>query len=255
MVDTTAFSKKELIHCDLSYLWHPFTQMKEWLQQDPLFIHRGEGNYLLDREGNRYLDGVSSLWANIHGHGRQEINEAIMEQLQKIAHSTLLGLAHPLAAILAQRLSGLAPGKIKWAFYSDSGSTAVEIAIKMAFQYWRNIGKTEKIRFICLQEGYHGDTIGSVSVGGIDLFHTIYSQLLFHSIKAPSPYLYCRENRIPLEEGGEACASDVERILEKHHREAAAFVLEPLVQGAGGILPFPPWLSADLRLAPSITAS
>ena len=137
-------SKKDLIDFDLNCLWHPFTQMVEWSQQDPLFITRGEGNYLIDLDGNRYLDGVSSLWANIHGHGRREINAAIEEQLRKISHTTLLGLSHPNAAILAQRLSMIAPGKLKRVFYSESGSTAVEIAIKMAFQYWQNIGRVSR---------------------------------------------------------------------------------------------------------------
>ncbi len=236
----SSFSKRELIENDLNYLWHPFTQMKEWSQNDPLFIIKGEGNFLIDIEGNRYIDGVSSLWANIHGHGRSEINRAIKKQLEQISHSTLLGLTHPNAAILAKRLSQIAPGELKWVFYSESGSTAVEIAIKMAFQYWQNIGKTEKTKFVCLKEGYHGDTIGSVSVGGIDLFHKIYAPLLFESFKAPSPYLQCLERGIPLDKGAEFCAAEVEKILQKHQHEIAAFILEPLIQGAGGMLPFPP---------------
>lgn len=240
MNDAQSSSKKDLIDFDLNCLWHPFTQMEEWSQQDPLFITRGEGNYLIDLDGNRYLDGVSSLWANIHGHGRREINAAIEEQLRKISHTTLLGLSHPNAAILAQRLSSIAPGKLKRVFYSESGSTAVEIAIKMAFQYWQNIGQPAKKKFICLQEGYHGDTIGSVSVGGIDLFHQIYSPLLFDSIKIPSPYMKVLEDKIPFERGAEHCANEVEKILRESHSETAALILEPLVQGAGGILPFPP---------------
>ncbi len=240
MNDTLPYSKKELLNYDLNYLWHPFTQMKEWSQEDPLFIIKGEGNYLIDLDGNRYLDGVSSLWANVHGHGRKEINTAIEQQLRQISHSTLLGLSHPNASILAQRLSQITPGKLKRVFYSESGSTAVEIAIKMAFQYWQNIGKHRKTKFICLQEGYHGDTIGSVSVGGIDLFHQIYSPLLFDSIKAPSPYLQILKNKLTFEEGAEHCAEAMEKILSEHHSETAAFILEPMVQGAGGILPFPP---------------
>ncbi len=240
MNDAQSYTKKDLLNFDLNCLWHPFTQMKEWSQQDPLFIIKGEGNYLIDLDGNRYLDGVSSLWANIHGHGRKEINAAIEKQLQQISHSTLLGLSHPNAAILAQRLSQITPGKLKRIFYSESGSTAVEIAIKMAFQYWQNIGKPAKTKFISLQEGYHGDTIGSVSVGGIDLFHKIYSPLLFESINAPSPYMQIQKNKLPFEKGAEYCTAEVEKILQKHHSETAAFILEPMVQGAGGILPFPP---------------
>ncbi len=238
--DSENFTKQELIHYDLTHLWHPFTQMQEWTGQGPLFIAGGEGNYLIDVDGNRYIDGVASLWANIHGHGRKEINNAIEKQLNSIAHSTLLGLSHPPAAILAKRLSEISPGQLQWVFYSESGSTAVEIALKMAFQYWQNTGHPDKVKFVCLAEGYHGDTIGAVSVGGIDLFHQIYDPLLFRSFKIPSPYLYCQENQIPLSEGAEPCAQELEKVLEKHHREIAALILEPMIQGAGGMLLFPP---------------
>lgn len=240
MTHTTSMWKEELIKDDLNHLWHPFTQMNEWSQQDPLFILRGDGNYLIDIDGNRYLDGISSLWANIHGHGRERINQAIERQLKLISHSTLLGLSHPPGATLARRLSRLAPGKLKRVFYSESGSAAVEIAIKMAFQYWQNMGNPKKTKFICLQEGYHGDTVGSVSVGGIDLFHKIYSPLLFGSFKVPCPYKKCLEEGFPFEKGAESCAAEVEKILQRHHNETAALILEPLVQGAGGILPSPP---------------
>lgn len=238
-MNNMVLDKKELLDNDKNHLWHPFTQMKEWDQSEPLVIDKGQGNYLIDIDGNRYLDGVSSLWANIHGHGREEINQAITDQLKKISHSTLLGLTHPNAVILAKQLSEIAPKNLNWVFYSESGSTAVEIAIKMAFQYWQNSGKKEKTGFICLEEGYHGDTIGAVSVGGIELFHEIYSPLLFKSHKAPSPYLYCKRNKIPLDEGAGLCADEVKKLLEKHHNEIAAVILEPLMQGAGGMLPFP----------------
>ena len=233
-------SKETILKYDINHLWHPFTQMKEWSTHMPLIIQKGEGNYLIDIDGNRYLDGVSSLWANIHGHRRTEINEAISKQLDLISHSTLLGLTHPSAAILAHRLAQISPGPLRWVFYSESGSTAVEIALKIAFQYWQNMGRSSKTTFLCLKEGYHGDTLGSVSVGGIDLFHKIYSPLLFHSYKAPSPYMYCRQQGLPIEEGADACAEQVEEILAQHHDRIAGFILEPLVQGAGGILPFPP---------------
>ncbi len=240
MKDINLLNKSELLENDKNHLWHPFTQMKEWAQTEPLIIVEGEGNYLIDIDGNRYLDGVSSLWANIHGHKRKEINQAISGQLQKISHTTLLGLTHPNAVILAQNISQIAPGNLKWVFYSESGSTAVEIALKMAFQYWQNSGKVKKTGFVCLGEGYHGDTIGAVSVGGIDLFHNIYSPLLFKSYKVPSPYLYCKKHNIPLDNGAEFCADEVKKLLEKHHEKIAAFIIEPLIQGAGGMLPFPP---------------
>jgi len=233
-------SEGELVKDDLNHLWHPFTQMKEWSRKDPLCIMKGEGNFLIDISGNRYLDGVSSLWANIHGHGREEINRAIKAQLEQISHSTLLGLTHPNAAVLAERLTRVAPQGLDWVFYSESGSTAVEIALKMAFQYWQNSGKPAKTKFICLKEGYHGDTLGAVSVGGIDLFHKVYSPLLFEAFKAPCPYLHCLEHRISPVQGAEFCAAAVEKILKAHAHETAAFILEPLIQGAGGMLPFPP---------------
>lgn len=240
------FREQELQEWDLEHLWHPFTQMKEWSSQEPLFIVRGEGNYLIDMHGRPYIDGVSSLWANIHGHGREEINQAIQKQLKQLAHCTLLGLAHPSSAILARKLIQISPPGLKWVFYSESGSTAVEIALKMAFQYWQNKGNKQKRGFICLKEGYHGDTLGSVSVGGINLFHQIYGPLLFETIKLPCPYLRCKEAGIPLSEGARLCASDLEQVLEKRHKEIAAFILEPLIQGAGGMLPSPP---GYLRLA------
>ncbi len=239
-MDWKKYTKDELIKWDLEHLWHPFTQMKEWSAQPPLFIARGEGNHLVDLEGKRYIDGVASLWANIHGHGRVEITRAIEQQLKELDHSTLLGLTHPSASILAKRLTELAPPGLRWVFYSESGSTAVEIALKMAFQYWQNKGHGQKTKFICLKEGYHGDTLGAVSVGGIGLFHDIYGPLLFESIKLPCPYLRCKEAGVPLQEGSELCASDLEKILHKHHHETAAFILEPRIQGAGGMLPAPP---------------
>ncbi len=242
-----SISREDLIRYDRECLWHPFTQMKEWSGDDPLFIERGEGNYLIDMDGRRYLDGVSSLWANIHGHGREEITRAAAEQLRAVAHSTLLGLAHPPAALLAHRLVRAAPGDLSRVFYSECGSSATEIAVKMAFQFWHNQGKPRKNRFICLKEGYHGDTIGAVSVGGIDLFHQVYGPLLFDTLKAPSPYLDCLEHHVPLSEGADFCASRMERILEKHHGETAAVILEPLLQGAGGILPFPPGYLKKVR--------
>lgn len=247
MDNVNLLDRKELYENDKNHLWHPFTQMKEWAQTEPLIIVEGEGNYLIDIDGNRYLDGASSLWANIHGHKRREINQAITDQLQKISHSTLLGLTHPTAVILAQHLSQIAHGNLKRVFYSESGSTAVEIAIKMAFQYWQNTGKIKKTGFICLEEGYHGDTIGAVSVGGIDLFHNTYSPLLFKSYKAPSPYLYCKKHGIPIDNGAEFCADEVKKLLKKHHDKIAALIIEPLIQGAGGMLPFPPGYLKKVR--------
>jgi adenosylmethionine-8-amino-7-oxononanoate aminotransferase len=213
----------DLARLDHDHLWHPFTQQQGWVEEEPLLIERGEGCYLIDVEGNRYLDGHSSLWCNVHGHRHPTIDRAIHEQVDRVSHTTMLGLSHPGAAELAARLVEIAPGGLSRVFYSDSGATAAEIALKMAFQYHRQRGDTERSTFVHLREAYHGDTIGSVSVGGIDLFHATYEPLLFPTLIA---------------EPGDAGA--MERLLAERHREVAAVILEPLVQGAGGILVHPP---------------
>ncbi len=175
------YSVKNWPELDKKYIWHPFTQMEEWLQSQPLVIERAEGNFLIDTEGRRYLDGVSSLWVNVHGHRKEAIDLAIIMQLGKLAHSTLLGLAAVPSIELAEKLVAITPEGLNRVFYSDSGSTAVEVALKIAFQYWRNLGFEKKRLFATLSQAYHGDTIGSVSLGGIDLFHSIFHPLLFQN--------------------------------------------------------------------------
>ncbi len=171
---------------DRRYLWHPFTQQRGWLDEDAPIIERAEGTTLIDTEGTRYIDGVSSLWANVHGHRHAGIDAAVREQLGKVAHSTMLGLTHPPAIELARRLVEIAPSGLQRVFYSDSGSTAAEIALKMAYQYWQQRGGEDarKTEFVSLRDAYHGDTIGSVSLGGLDLFHETYRPLLFKTLKA-----------------------------------------------------------------------
>ncbi len=230
-----------LRRADEAHLWHPFTQMAEWVGGDPVVIASGEREFLIDTEGNRYIDGASSLWCNLHGHRRREIDEAIRAQLDRVAHSTLLGLASAPSIELAERLAAITPDGLTRVFYSDSGATAVEVALKMAFQYWRQCRppRPEKTKFVCLDLAYHGDTLGAVSVGGIDLFHSMYRPLLFETIRAPSPYCY----RCPLREDaatcGVACAGAMEEILSARADEVAAVILEPLVQGAGGMITHP----------------
>jgi adenosylmethionine-8-amino-7-oxononanoate aminotransferase len=210
---------------DRDRIWHPFTQQRAWCEEEPLMIERGEGSHLIASDGRRYIDGVSSLWCNVHGHRHAGIDAAVAAQLEKIAHSTMLGLAHPGAAELADRLVELAPSGLSRVFYSESGSTAVEIALKMAFQFQLQRGgqHTRRTSFVHLRESYHGDTIGSVSVGGIDLFHSTYRPLLF-----PTHVV----------EPGDA--DDLERVLSVHEEEIAAVIVEPLVQGAAGMLTHPP---------------
>jgi adenosylmethionine-8-amino-7-oxononanoate aminotransferase len=203
---------------DKQYLWHPFTQMKDWVENDQLIIEKGNGVYLYDTKGKKYIDGVSSLWVTVHGHRHQKLNQAIKKQLDKIAHSTLLGLGNVPSIELAKKLVEIAPKGLDKVFYSDAGSTAVEIALKIAFQYHQLIGQKKKARFITLANAYHGDTIGSVSVGGIDLFHKIYKPLLFKSLKAPVDLFA------------------IEKVMQNHHQEIAALIVEPLIQAAAGML-------------------
>ncbi len=212
--------------------------MLEWTDTDPLVIERGEGNYLIDTEGRRYLDGISSLWVNIHGHCRDALDKAIIEQLGMVAHSTLLGLSSIPSIALAEKLVKIVPEGLTRAFYSDSGSTAVEVALKMAFQYWRNLGRHTKRKFVTLTEAYHGDTIGSVSLGQIDLFHSIFQPLLFHTFSLPTPFPYRYPDLSP-EECRDRSLDRLRALAEDHAEEIAAVVVEPLVQGAAGMIVHP----------------
>ena len=234
---------------DKRHIWHPFTQMKDYIQEKPLIIERGEGSFLWDIYGNKYLDGISSLWVTVHGHCREEITHAITEQVKKVSHTTLLGLSHPPAIELAKRLAQITPKGLNKVFYSDSGATAVEIALKMAFQYWlqKSNGYSDRKKFVSLKNAYHGDTIGAVSVGGIDLFHKTYQPLLFDSLKGESPYCYrCNLGKTyPSCDLG--CLTQIEDVIKKHHHETSALIIEPLVQGASGMLVSPPGYLKGIR--------
>ncbi len=221
---------------DKQYVWHPFTHMSLWLEDDPLVITHGEGLYLVDSDGNRYLDAISSLWCNVHGHRVKEIDDAIINQLGKIAHTTQLGLANDQAAILAEKLIQIAPKGLAKVFYSDSGATATEIAFKMAAQYWWNIGRPQKHEFIGLTEAYHGDTVGAMSVGMTSAFHKPYKPLLFPVHYSPAPFPY----RYPVDGNCLAHALNaMETILKQHNHSIAAICLEPLVMGAAGMIVHP----------------
>jgi adenosylmethionine-8-amino-7-oxononanoate transaminase len=216
---------------DHRYIWHPFTQQQGWVEEEPVIIESAEGTTLTDTEGRRYIDGVSSLWCNVHGHAHPKLDAAVRAQLGKVAHTTMLGLSHRPAIELAKRLTEIAPPGLSRVFYSDSGSTATEIALKIAFQYWAQNGD-ERQKFITLEDAYHGDTLGSVSAGGIDLFHATYRPLLFDTLKAAPGDI-----------------ADMERLLAQHEGEVAAVMMEPLVQGAAGMLVHPPgYLGAVRRL-------
>ena len=232
---------------DHAYLWHPFTQMKEWLAETPLVIERAEGNYLFDSAGNRYFDGVSSLWCNVHGHGRPEIVEAIARQAATLAHSTLLGLTHPLAAELGQRLIEIAPPGLQRVFYSDAGATAVEIALKMAFQYWPLRGEPSRDLFVTLTEAYHGDTVGAVSLGYSETFHRWHRGLLFPCLKINPPHFYRSYRRETAADALRHALAEAEQVLTRDRKRLAALVVEPLMQGAAGMWNHPVEYLAGLR--------
>ena len=221
---------------DKKVLWHPFTSMTEWMEGDPLVIERAEGRYLIDDGGRRYFDAVSSLWVTTHGHSHPSIVRAIEHQARALDHSTMLGLAHPTAIELAERLVALAPPGLTRVFYSDSGSTAVEIALKQAFQYWAHVGRPEKRRFLHLSDAYHGDTLGAVGVGGIPIFHRIFGPLIVAGLTLDTPAPATGESTAY---ALERALTQLERALDSQGHEIAALVMEPLIQGAAGMLCHP----------------
>ncbi|MGG1229120.1 adenosylmethionine--8-amino-7-oxononanoate transaminase [Bacillus halotolerans] len=236
---------QDLIEKSKKHLWLPFTQMKDY-DKHPLIIESGNGIKVKDINGKEYYDGFSSVWLNVHGHRKKELDEAIIKQLGKIAHSTLLGMTNVPATELAETLTEISPEKLTRVFYSDSGAEAMEIALKMAFQYWKNIGKPEKQKFIAMKNGYHGDTIGAVSVGSIELFHHVYGPLMFDSYKAPIPYVYRSESGDPVQSRDE-CLYALEQLLKEHHHEIAALSIESMVQGASGMIVMPAGYLAGVR--------
>jgi len=240
--------KKDWVAKGRTLIWHPFTQMKEWEDQEPTIIVTGNGTTLTDLEGNRYLDGASSIWVNVHGHRNKTIDQALIRQIKKISHTTLLGLSNLPAIELAEKLIKIAPkgesssGRLAKVFYSDDGSTAVEVAVKIAFSYWRNRGKPyrKKKKFIAFDNAYHGDTIGSVSLGGIDLFHHAYQPLLFQTIRVPSPTCYRCPLSLTYPSCKTACIDEVEKAMKRHAGQVAGLIIEPLIQAAAGMLSAPP---------------
>ncbi|MBI3607802.1 MAG: adenosylmethionine--8-amino-7-oxononanoate transaminase [Nitrospirae bacterium] len=234
---------------DHAHLWHPFTQMREWAAEPPLIITEGEGVKVRDVEGRWYWDGVSSLWVNLHGHRKTEIDRAIVAQLSQIAHSTLLGCSSPPAILLAERLVALAPPGLTKVFYSDNGSTAVEVALKMALQYWQQMtpAHPRKTKILAFSLAYHGDTVGAVSVGGIDVFHARFAPYLFPTFKANPPYCYRCHLGLTYPSCETACLTDLEEALRRHHDEIAALIVEPLMQAAAGMLAAPAGYLRRLR--------
>lgn len=266
---TAHLTKQTLVQLDHAHVWHPFTPMQQWREKEPLIIDRGEGDFLIDIEGNRYIDGVSSLWCNVHGHRVPEIDQAVRDQLDKIAHTTLLGLASPPSIELAARLADITPGQLNKVFYSDAGATAVEVAFKLAVGYWYHKGQPQRKKFIGISGAYHGDTVGAMSVGYSDLFHRPFVSMVFETLWAPSPDCarppgHIKRKLRDLCEGGSChaclvgegcdspdwpsecpgltemvrddCLAGLDKMLTDHAGEVAAIVIEPIMQGAAGMI-------------------
>jgi adenosylmethionine---8-amino-7-oxononanoate aminotransferase len=228
-------SYDELKTWDHTYLWHPFTQMQEWLAEDPVIIAQGRGNYLIDVHGNRYLDGVSSLWCNVHGHAHPDLNAAIARQSEQIAHSTMLGLANVPSILLAKELIRIAPAGLTRVFYSDAGATAVEIALKIAYQYWQLRGVSQKQKFAALVEAYHGDTLAAMSVGYSEVFHHYYQPILSSTFRLTPPHVFRFDQGLSESDATAAAIAEARTVLGAHHNEIAALIVEPLMQGAAGM--------------------
>ena len=246
MAEKNVMLKHNLRDWDRTHVWHAFTQMADY---EPLILERAEGCVVVDVDGNEYLDGTSSLWCNVHGHRHPAIDAAIRGQLDRVAHVTNLGSSNPTTIRLARRLVELAPGGLEHVFFSDDGATAVEVALKMAFQYWRQceMPRPEKTCYLALGDAYHGDTLGSVSVGGVQRFHAMFEPLLFECLRVPSPHPYRTPDGIARENALTYYLERLEVVLAEHHERIAAMVVEPLVQAAAGMIIHPPGYLAAVR--------
>lgn len=247
-------SKEEVLKIDRQHIWHPYTQMKDYENRDPIVMVKGEGMKLYDADGNMYYDTISSWWCNVHGHGHPDLKKAINDQVDQLEHVLFAGITHPPAAETISRLRDFLDPSLCRFFFSDSGATSTEIALKMAFQYWQNKGQSNKNKFIFLKNSYHGDTVGSMSVGGVELYHRLYSPLRFKSYQAESPNCSCckhRTSEFTLDARQDACSMEcfqsMEVLLRDHHKELAAVIVEPLMQGAGGISLYSPLYLKRLR--------
>jgi len=234
---------------DLSVLWHPCTQMKDHEQLPLIPIRRGEGVWLEDFDGKRYLDAVSSWWVNVFGHSNPRINQRIKDQLDQIEHVMLAGFSHQPVVELSERLVSITPPGLDRVFYTDNGSTGIEVALKMSFHYWRNIGRSDKQRFVTLTNSYHGETVAAMSVGDVALFTDTYKPLLLDTFKVPSPDCYLRPDGVSWEEHSRTMFAHMEQTLAEHHGEIAAVIVEPLIQGAGGMRMYHPIYLKLLREA------
>ncbi len=239
--------KEKVLSLDRKHIWHPFTQMKDYETRDPVIITKAQGAFLYTIEGVRLYDTISSWWTNVHGHLHPRLVEAINKQLELLDHVNFAGFTHPYATEVVERLKKFLPPALSRFFFSDNGSTAVEVALKMAFQYWQNRGFAQKTRFVCIKEAYHGDTIGAVSVGGVDLYHQLYKPLTFKTFRTPAPYCYrCPDNppqeftkEAPLPPCSLACLEKLKNIFAQHAQEICAIIVEPRLLAAGGMIVYP----------------
>ncbi|MDQ4074589.1 MAG: adenosylmethionine--8-amino-7-oxononanoate transaminase [Thermoproteota archaeon] len=232
---------RDLEKADKQYIWHPYTQMKEWRNSKNNVITKGSGFFLIDIHGNRYLDGIASMWCNVWGHGQNEVTEAMIEQIRNLQHSTLFGLSNEPSVKLAEKLIKIAKGMDK-VFYSDNGSTAVEVALKMALQYYKNIGKPEKKYFITIENGYHGDTAGAMSVGFMKKYFGAYKPLLMNVFRAPGPNRYNKflgKKIDSIDENIDYCIEKTENLLKKVASKCCALIMESGAQIAGGVVIYP----------------
>lgn len=248
-IDSHAIGTAQWRVWDAAHVWHPFTAMSAYIDEAAPIITDAAAFELIDSEGRRYLDGHSSLWCNVHGHRVPELDEALVTQLSRVAHTTLLGLSSPPSIELAHALVKRAPSGLTRVFYSDNGSTAVEVAIKLAYQYHlqKSQGSGRRPLFIGLEQAYHGDTVGTVSVGGIDLFHSRFGGLLFETARIPSPADVCRPTDVPADQWPSRCLNHLAELLDREAARVAAVVIEPLVQCAAGILVHPPGFLRQVR--------
>ncbi len=239
-------SAEQLRRWDRDHVWHGFTQMSEY---EPMIIQRGKGNTLVDIDGNSYLDAISSLWCNVHGHRHRMLDEAIRQQLDQVAHVTNLGASNPSTIRLARRLVEITPEGLNHVFFSDSGSTAVEVALKLALQFWQQCESPQpnRCKYIAFESAYHGDTIGGVSVGGVARFHEVFDPLLFAPLRAPGPDMYRLPTGVTAESACDYYLGKFHSLLAAHQQEVAAVILEPCVQGAAGMIVQPPGFLRGIR--------
>jgi len=235
---------------DLKHVWHPCTQMKDHEGTLPLIpVRRGAGAWLEDYEGRRYLDAVSSWWVNLFGHAHPKINAAVRAQLELLEQVILAGFTHEPVVALSEELTRVAPPGLTRCFYADNGSSAVEVAVKMSFHYWRNVGRTAKRRFVTLTNSYHGETLGALAVGNVELYKAVYQPLLMDVISVPSPDAYLREPGVSAQAHARAQFAHMEAALERHAHEVCAVIVEPLVQCAAGMRMYDPVYLTLLRQA------